>query len=242
MAILTIVPTPKKKKNPAQLLADCDIPDYYIDTYDQYSTNGRVSRAALNELISNAHISKAQHTTIDSLIQVEDDHVSRHVFNLVLVFLALSQQNEELSLDTVDALKSRKLPIPKLSDRAMSEPAPANAQSSSERTPSEPQQTTLDQYLVTEPSTKASNGSTGHDSHTPSRKADLHDPWSPNGSTHATSYNEQESRPSASTYVSSPNIISSFDADAITITALENKEGLPLWKHINYEYVQTFAS
>lgn len=238
MAIDSIVPTPKKKANPAQLLANCHIPDSYIDTFESYSTAGIMSFTNFKELMSDANLSESDKETIVSIILPGDTSssgLSRALTNVALVLISLAQENEELSIDAVDDRKSQELPFPKLSDRKTAAAAKEHNRSTTEDVPApaqpEPQQTTLDSYITTSPGATATLKA-------PTERQELNDPWSPNRSpSHTPRYDSLDSRTEQPSYNASLAPTVSLDFDAVTIRALEGKEGIPLWKHINYESV-----
>lgn len=175
--------------------------------------------------------------------------LSRGLTNVALVLIALAQRGEDLSIDAVDDRKAKALPLPKLTPRKSpivdSEigSRPAVQPPSSLAEPLEQQQSTLDGFV-----TKTSRPNSTYTPHADSpvksasvRRDEVGDPWSPNGSTsHTPLYEATAQETSNQRYGSNPTFQSPLLLDSIVIRALEGREGMPLWKHINYEYVLAY--
>lgn len=210
--------------------------------------------------MADASISKQAQDTIISILTSDDPDsnvIKRGAFYVGLVLVYLAQNNQDFSIDAVDDMKTKRLPIPKLSGKkkeqmtAQDVPVRVVSQSEPEYLAASPQQTTLDSYITTAPDSDSPLTSNNHSHHSqnvlsrkealdtnPSGKDDVNDPWSPKGSQHTPSYIQPESRPARTSYVSNSNgNQSALGIDGVTVRALEGKEGIPLWKHINYEYV-----
>lgn len=113
--------TPKKSAGRGNvvksLLADANIPDAYIDTFDTAQTGaGRVSADECRRLLAGARgLNSADQDRIWRLVSSNGELASlgRAEFNVLLALIGLVQEGEELSLDAVDE-RRRKLPIPVL--------------------------------------------------------------------------------------------------------------------------------
>lgn len=228
------------------MLQDVDIPEVYVDLFDQYSINQLVPLGNLHDLMGNAHISEHDTETIMTLLLTSDSAqsgLSRALTNLALCLIALAQLKEELSLDNVDDRKKQGLPIPKL-DRldksngtnAGGSKSSAIAQSQASDGHSDSQQTTLDSYVTrTVQEDHLEPSATSVDNNAARKTQDI-DPWSPAGSVSHTPHYETNEQTNSTTRVYQADANrGSLAIDSITVRALEGKEGLPLWKHINYE-------
>ena len=223
-----------------------NIPESYIDAFDRYSRADQLDQDALQRLQKDCKVNDTDFESIlTTVLPAHVEHkVDRGHFNVVFLLLALAQQGKEISLDAVDDLKSSVLPVPSLNQQEThASPKRSAIQDKSGSAPSipafEPQQTTLDAFLDLPSQNTAESASAPRASAQPSReitprKDDIADPWSPNGS-QAPSFNTL-TRPSGTRYSSTTNHTQySLDIDGVLVRALEGKEGLPLWKHINYE-------
>lgn len=91
------------------LLADVDVPELYIDTFDELQRGGKVQDA--KQLLRDSGIEAADQDKILSI--VGSGELGRGEFNVLLALIGLAQEGEELGLDAVDD-RRRKLPVPKL--------------------------------------------------------------------------------------------------------------------------------
>lgn len=114
--------TPKKNTGKGRgnlvksLLADADVPDLYIDTFDELQAAGTVNAQDCQQLLKDSNVSVADRERIWSVVSGGGDIavVGRGEFNVLLALIGLSQEGEEqLGLDEVDE-RRRKLPIPTL--------------------------------------------------------------------------------------------------------------------------------
>ncbi|KAF7197922.1 Sorting nexin mvp1 [Pseudocercospora fuligena] len=111
------------------LLADADVPDLYIDTFDTLQTAGNVKRDDCERLLKDSGISSADQYKIWSIVSSGGDieQLGRNEFNVFLALIGLAKEGEELGLDAVDERRS-KLPvpsIPNLQPKTMNQPAAA---------------------------------------------------------------------------------------------------------------------
>lgn len=98
------------------LLADADVPDLYIDTFDDLQAAGTVKAQDCQQLIKDSGVRVADRERIWSVVTSGSDVavLGRGEFNVLLALIGLSQEGEEqLGLDEVDE-RRRKLPIPTL--------------------------------------------------------------------------------------------------------------------------------
>lgn len=111
--------TPKKNSGRGSLvkslLANADVPDVYIDTFDSLQSGGSVVAADARQLLRESGISNSAQDTIWNIItsRAEVSSLGRSEFNVLLALIGLAQEGEELSLDAVDE-RRRKLPTPSL--------------------------------------------------------------------------------------------------------------------------------
>lgn len=99
----------KKQRGVKSLLADADVPELYIDTYDELQSGGKVQD--VKQLLRDSGIGAADQDSI--LSTVGSGELSRGESNVLLALIGLAQEGEELSLDAVDERRG-KLPVPKL--------------------------------------------------------------------------------------------------------------------------------
>ncbi|GKT54319.1 sorting nexin MVP-1 [Colletotrichum tofieldiae] len=118
------MPTPRKKQSRADvvrnLLSASDVPDAYIETFDtvvrEDGAGGRVNAGGVAKLFAAARLGADQQAQIMSMVVPSaggDIAVGRGEFNVLLALIALAQEGETISLDTVDE-RRRNLPLPKL--------------------------------------------------------------------------------------------------------------------------------
>ncbi|CCG81644.1 Sorting nexin Mvp1 [Taphrina deformans PYCC 5710] len=240
------MPSPKKRKDLARILSSEDAPEIYVDIFEDYAISSVLPLTGLRRLMEDAALKKHDKELIVSILVPTDSTqagLNRGEGNLAIFLIALAQQGEEISLDAVDDRKSRAYPIPNIErlpslsgdsngERPLPEPTP--------REEREEQQSTLDNFVIRPTSQKSAsrseNGPTAK-VRIDKQKADLGDPWSPQESTtHTPQYAHSEHIESGpTTYDQSLLSNNTLHIDAVTVRALDGKEGLPLWKHINYE-------
>ncbi|GIZ46415.1 hypothetical protein CKM354_000954100 [Cercospora kikuchii] len=97
------------------LLADVDVPDLYIDAFDELQTGGHVSSEAAKQLLHDCPVPDADRDSIWNIVSSngETSRLGRGEFNVLLALIGLAQEGEELGLDAVDERRS-KLPVPDL--------------------------------------------------------------------------------------------------------------------------------
>ncbi|KAI1326670.1 hypothetical protein F5Y16DRAFT_374267 [Xylariaceae sp. FL0255] len=131
------MPTPRKQKSRAELLrsllAGVQVPDSYIDVFDsalaqEGSKGGRaVGSSGVASTLASAKLSTDDQARIMSIISPSGGEVTlgRDEFNVLLALIALAQEGDTVSLDSVDE-RRRKLPQPQLS---LSSSVPKNSSS-----------------------------------------------------------------------------------------------------------------
>jgi len=115
------------------LLANADVPELYIDTFDSLQSSGQVKASEARELLSDSGIGAPESKKIWSIVssKSEVNSLGRGEFNVLLALIGLAQEGEELSLDSVDE-RRHQLPTPALpaSRTAMAKPAEQPQQTS----------------------------------------------------------------------------------------------------------------
>ena len=94
------------------LLADADVPDLYIDTFDNVQSAGEARAPDWQRLLQDSGVSGASQSKIRSILG-GDQALRRAEFNVLLALIGLAQEGEELSLDAVDERRNQ-LPLPAL--------------------------------------------------------------------------------------------------------------------------------
>ena len=129
--------TPKKNTGRGSLvkslLANADVPDLYIDSFDSLQAGGSVSASDARQLLRDCGISSSAQDTIWNIITGREEVVGlgRGEFSVLLALIGLAQEGEELSLDAVDE-RRRKLPkpsLPAIKSQQQAPPPPATPQS-----------------------------------------------------------------------------------------------------------------
>ncbi|KAK5122127.1 hypothetical protein LTR85_004373 [Meristemomyces frigidus] len=140
--------TPKKNAGRGSLvkslLADADVPDLYVDTFDSLQSGGRSGAQECQRLLGESKISRGDQDKIWSIVSSngESSSLGRNEFSVLLALIGLAQEGEELSLDAVDE-RRRKLPTPTLPTvKQQQQPAqpppatpPSQARSGAQATP-----------------------------------------------------------------------------------------------------------
>src|ERR1700761_2994982 len=124
--------TPKKNTGRGSvvrsLLANADVPDLYVDTFDNLQAGGSVSATDARELLRDCAIGEGPQNTIWDTVSSKGtvSLFGRSEFNVLLALVGLAQEGEELSLDAVDEQR-RNLPVPSLAAAKpqQSQPPPA---------------------------------------------------------------------------------------------------------------------
>lgn len=106
------LPTPKKAAKGElvkNLLPAGDVPDSYIDTFDNLvragdGFEGKLTVAGVTKVLSSSKIGADEQSRIVSIItsgeQLAD--ISRDEFNVLLALVGLAQEHEDITLDSVD--------------------------------------------------------------------------------------------------------------------------------------------
>ncbi|KAI0456226.1 hypothetical protein F5B21DRAFT_469227 [Xylaria acuta] len=119
------MPTPRKQQSRAELLrgllAGVQVPSSYVDAFDgalaQDGRGGRtVAPAGIAKTLAAAKLGADQQVRIMNILAPSGGEVSlgRDEFNVLLALIALAQEGEPMSLDSVDE-RRRNLPEPQLS-------------------------------------------------------------------------------------------------------------------------------
>jgi len=115
------LPTPKKaaRKNLVkQLLPANEVPESYIDAFDNLLNSGEgrgggISVPAVQKLLESSRLSSSDQERILSLVlpagKDSTTSLGRSEFNVVLALIGLGQEEEEISLDSVDERRKREL-------------------------------------------------------------------------------------------------------------------------------------
>nr|POF13940.1 sorting nexin mvp1 [Quercus suber] len=109
--------TPKKSTQRGNLvrslLADTDVPDVYIDTFDELQSGGRVRGPECQQLLRDSGIGASAGERIWDLVsnRGESSALGLAEFKVLVALVGLAQEGEELSLDAVDE-RRRRLPLP----------------------------------------------------------------------------------------------------------------------------------
>lgn len=135
--------TPKKSTGRGDLvkslLADADVPDLYIDTFDRLQTGSTVPSADCQQLLKESGLSTGDERKIWNIVSNhgETSTLGRGEFNVLLALVGLAQEGDDLSLDAVDE-RRRKLPSPSLQTakpQPSSTPPVAHSQAGAKATP-----------------------------------------------------------------------------------------------------------
>ena len=106
------MPTPKKAARGElikSLLPASDVPDSYIDTFDDVlkggdGSGGKISAAGVTKVLSAGKLGTDDQSRVTNIItsggQLSD--LGRNEFNVLLALIGLAQEHEEVTLDSVD--------------------------------------------------------------------------------------------------------------------------------------------
>ena len=130
--------TPTKKSNGGRgslvknLLADADVPDLYVDTFDGLQRGGFVDAGDARSFLGRCAIGSGKEEKVWEIVsnRGESTRLGRGEWSVLLALVGLAQEGEELSLDAVDE-RRRKLPVPSLPSVEESSP-PVQQQSQSQ--------------------------------------------------------------------------------------------------------------
>lgn len=112
------IPTPQKPRRGEliqNLLPASDVPDSYIDTFDNVlrggdDAGGKISAAGVAKVLSASNLSADDQSVILSVVakggQVAD--LTRNEFNVLLALIGLAQEDEDVTLDGVDERRKSK--------------------------------------------------------------------------------------------------------------------------------------
>lgn len=168
--------TPKKSTGKGRgslvksLLADADVPDLYIDAFDDLQAAGVVKAEDCQRLLKDSGVNASDRERIWSVVSSggETTVLGRGEFNVLLALIGLSQEGEEqLGLDEVDE-RRRKLPVPSLP-----------ASQSKSQTKSVPKATPMPQQSEVQPGAQSTPIQTTSNTRKPSFGAGFgeSDPW-----------------------------------------------------------------
>ena len=128
--------TPKKSAGKGSLvkslLANADVPDLYVDSFDSLQAGGNVPASDARQLLKECGISSSAQDTIWNIVSSRGEvtALGRGEFNVLLALIGLAQEGEDLSLDAVDE-RRRKLPkpsLPAMKSQQQAQPPPATPQ------------------------------------------------------------------------------------------------------------------
>lgn len=115
------LPTPKKAARQnlvKQLLPATQVPESYIDAFDNIINSGEssgagVSISVVRRVLASSGIAQSEQDQISSIVlpagQNSTSSLSRNEFNVLLALIGLAQEEEEISLDSVDERRKREL-------------------------------------------------------------------------------------------------------------------------------------
>lgn len=114
------------------LLADADVPDVYIDSFDGLQRGGFVEAGEARAFLGRCGIGGSKEGMVWDIVsnRGESARLGRGEWSVLLALVGLAQEGEELSLDAVDE-RRRKLPVPSLPDVKEQGPSPGTPQQSS---------------------------------------------------------------------------------------------------------------
>ena len=116
------MPTPKKQNRQncvKNLLPAAQVPDSYIDAYDNLLSAGEgrasgVSLTVVRKILQTSQISASdQDRILNTVLPAGQDSTSaieRGEFNVLLALIGLAQEDEEITLDSVDDRRRREPP------------------------------------------------------------------------------------------------------------------------------------
>lgn len=106
------MPTPRKQKTRADVLRTLvpasDAPDAYIETFEtvvsEDGANGKINAGGVAKVFAAARLGADDQSSIMSIVAPggSDVAVGRPEFNVLLALVALAQEGESISLDSVD--------------------------------------------------------------------------------------------------------------------------------------------
>jgi sorting nexin-8 len=112
------LPTPRKPQSRAELirglLAGADVPDSYIEAFDhaiqEDGRGGKVSPAGISKTLAAAKLGADEQARIMGILAPggEETDLTRDAFSVLLALIALAQEGESVSLDSVDERRRSK--------------------------------------------------------------------------------------------------------------------------------------
>ena len=106
------IPTPKKADKSdlvKTLISTSETPESYIDAFDTLvksgykEASGRLNSKAIGEIFDGSGVERPEQDRIVKLVTGgREAAISRNEFNVLLALIGLSQEKEEVSLDSVD--------------------------------------------------------------------------------------------------------------------------------------------
>lgn len=253
------LPSPRKKVDIGSLLNDADIPDLYIDLFEAASRGNRLAMSELRQMMERANVTSSDQDRIAGLLNAQSDTtLTRGQANVAFLLIALAQQGETLSMDAVDDRKRSRLPLPDIAvlerpdESHTTAPAaaapitptkeqrPVSTATTSAASPRiaspQPQYTQSPRPAAEEEEQRPSTN--GHPPSQQRQASQEDDPWS-SGPSHQSPYQPASLAETTSVRPGpqqhSPSPLADFDS--VIITSLPDREGMPLWKHINYSCV-----
>lgn len=109
------MPAPKKAARGElikKLLPASDVPESYVDIYDNVSREdgsaGGISANGVERVLKAAGLSASDKSSIQSVVSYGEQDLGRNEFNVLLALIALAQENEDITLDSVDERRRSK--------------------------------------------------------------------------------------------------------------------------------------
>jgi len=111
------IPTPKKAARGEllqSLLKASDVPNSYIDIFDSVlnggdNVGGKISSTGVKKVLSGGNLSANDHARILSIVFPDGDaDLGRNEFNVLLALIGLAQEQEDVTLDSVDERRRSK--------------------------------------------------------------------------------------------------------------------------------------
>ena len=113
------MPTPRKQQSRAELvrslLPGSDVPESYLEAFDKVARDGnggRITLRGIHRTLTASKLDTDQQAKILSIVAPggSDVAIGRNEFNVLLALIGLAQEDETISLDSVDERKRRMIP------------------------------------------------------------------------------------------------------------------------------------
>jgi sorting nexin-8 len=114
------MPTPKKASRGElikTLLPASDVPDSYIDTFDNVmnggdGSEGKINSSGISKVLSAGSLSADDQTKIMNLVAPvgREPSLGRNEFNVLLALIGLAQEHEDVTLDGIDERRRSECP------------------------------------------------------------------------------------------------------------------------------------